>query len=474
MAPPPSQKERGKKNLESAEWYHGFRPKKDACRLVNEPGEFLVRATDTGSKTDVVITACDDNRKKVNLVLTYDGTNWHIKQTNSTNPIKTKFPTIVELVEHYRTHPPSKHLRLSKAILRPEWMLKHENVIYEEKDKLGQGNFCSVYKGLWKRGGDVNPVAVKISQKAMNATDAESEDAKEARIAMMHEAHIMSFFAHEHVVSFFGVACDHQPVLVVMEFCAGGDLLTHLIKQGRKTEDLEKLVYLFEGSRGMLYLHSKKCVHRDLAARNCLISSTGRIKIADFGLSKLIDDVEPEGETNSSNAQVPVRWMAPETLRKPPVYSHRSGVWAFGVMAYEIFNNGVKPWPDEPVKYVATQIRKGNMPKLPESTPCKVVDLVSRMWNTQADKRPRMRAIAKELCSIIKEITTTQGAVKHDNLTINQIMGVARDAFFEFDDSSEFESHSTCDSDYVDVKGEKNPGVFIRKKPREPKVEKEK
>ncbi|GMT29148.1 hypothetical protein PFISCL1PPCAC_20445, partial [Pristionchus fissidentatus] len=131
---PPSQQDQKKKNLENAEWYHGFRPRKDANRLVNEPGEFLVRATDTGPSTDIVITACDENRKKVNLTLRNDGTNWFIQQSNPNHPIKVKYPTIVDLVEHYRAHPPSKHLKLSKAIVRPVWMLKHEHVVYEEKE----------------------------------------------------------------------------------------------------------------------------------------------------------------------------------------------------------------------------------------------------------------------------------------------------------------------------------------------------
>lgn len=45
-----------------------------------------------------------------------------------------------------------------------------------------------------------------------------------------------------------------------------------------------------------------------------------------------------------------------------------------------MFSNGVKPWPEDPVKYVATQIRKGNMPKMPDATPNKVIDMVARMW----------------------------------------------------------------------------------------------
>ncbi|KAF8368871.1 kin-24 [Pristionchus pacificus] len=449
MAPPSSQQDKTKKNIEDQEWYHGFRPRKDAIGLIKNPGEFLVRATDTGPSTDIVITAMDDNKKTVNITLRFEAGKWFIAQRNPQGVAKHRFDTIVDLVDHYRNSPPSKHLKLAKIVSRPNWMLKHENVAYEEKDKLGAGNFCTVYKGkLTKKTGEVVTVAVKISLVQSSATDAESEEAKEARKSMMHEAQLMSFYTHDNVIQFLGVACDHQPVLVLMEFCPGGDLLSHLTKHGKGTDDREKMIYLYEASRGMFYLHKKKCVHRDLAARNCLISSVGRIKIADFGLSKLIDDVEGDAEnTNSSNAQVPVRWMAPETLRKPAVYTTNSDIWAFGVMAYEIFSNGVKPWPDDPVKYVATQIRKGNMPKLPDGTPPKVADLVGRMWAMAPEKRPAMRVIARDINTIIKDSNQGSGMYPPDKMTINKIPGVKRDVYFEHDETSEFEESSGASVD---------------------------
>ncbi|GMR58123.1 hypothetical protein PMAYCL1PPCAC_28318, partial [Pristionchus mayeri] len=354
-----------------------------------------------------------------------------------------KFPTIVDLVEYYRVHKLSKSLNLKNVIARPNWMLKHENVVYEEKDKLGAGNFCSVYKGLLKKAGaEPQVVAIKISLVAAAATDAESEEAKEARKAMMQEAQIMSYYTHDNIIQFLGVACDHQPVLVLMEFCAGGDLLSHLLKFGKETEKREKLVYLYEAARGMFFLHDKKCVHRDLAARNCLISNKGKIKIADFGLSKVMDAgqaEEPEDAAKSSNAQVPVRWMAPETLKRPALFTNHSDVWAFGVMTFEVFSNGAKPWPDDPVKYVATQIRKGNMPSLPPGTPQKVINLVSSMWNLDASKRPNFRFIAREYNMMLKE---PGNQITAEKMTINKINGVKRETFFEHEETSEFEDSS--------------------------------
>ncbi|EYC27461.1 hypothetical protein Y032_0009g742 [Ancylostoma ceylanicum] len=88
----------------------------------------------------------------------------------------------------------------------------------------------------------------------------------------------------------------------------------------------------------MRYLHSKGCVHRDLAARNCLISDVG-IKISDFGLSKIAEELEAKkaGDDNKSDPpieHIPLRWMAPETLKRPQLWSTKSDVWSFGVVSY--------------------------------------------------------------------------------------------------------------------------------------------
>ncbi|GMS88983.1 hypothetical protein PENTCL1PPCAC_11158, partial [Pristionchus entomophagus] len=448
--------EKTKKNIEDAIWYHGFRPRKDAIRLIVNPGDFLVRATDTGPTTDIVITAMDANRKTVNITLRFDSGSsmWFIAQ-KSTLPAKFKFPTIVDLIDHYRVHAPSKHLKLSNVITRPTWMIKHEHVVYEEKDKLGADNFCSVYRGKLTTGQVVKDVAVKISLVAQSAVDMESEEAKESRKAMQ-EAQIMSYYSHDNIIQFYGIACDHQPLLVVMEFCAGGDLLSHLLKHGKKTDEKEKMIYLYEASRGMFYLHQKRCVHRDLAARNCLISNQEQIKIADFGESEAIDDEDRSGKNkNASNAQVPVRWMAPETLRKdaPPKYSNASDIWTFGVMTYEVFSNGIKPWPEDPVKFVATQIRKGNMPKLPafQDSRTRESDVV-RIRTMEPNKRPTMRQIAREFNTIIKDSTSSSGSTYGANeMTINQIPGVTREEFFEHTNTSEFDdSYTTLDNDSFD------------------------
>jgi serine/threonine protein kinase len=103
------------------------------------------------------------------------------------------------------------------------------------------------------------------------------------------------------------------------------------------------------------------------------------VKIADFGLSMILSDLQ-KGAGKMKN--VPLRWMAPETLSKAPVYSTASDVWSFGILVYEIFNKGVAPWAGErDFKLMAKKIRNYEMPKMPSNTPKVISKLVEeKIW----------------------------------------------------------------------------------------------
>merc|ERR1712166_845982 len=90
------------------------------------------------------------------------------------------------------------------------------------------------------------------------------------------------------------------------------------------------------------YLAKMKFVHRDLACRNILVDEPlNKIKIADFGLSK--DVVLEEYYTLASKTILPVRWMAPESLTRGTFSAH-TDVWSLGVLFYEVFTHGERPY----------------------------------------------------------------------------------------------------------------------------------
>ena len=86
-------------------------------------------------------------------------------------------------------------------------------------------------------------------------------------------------------------------------------------------------------SIGMEYLESQKCVHRDLAARNCMLDEHRNVKKAYFGLSR--DVCERKYYRSASESELPMKWMAPESLENG-TYSSKTDIWSYGLTVWEI------------------------------------------------------------------------------------------------------------------------------------------
>jgi serine/threonine protein kinase len=112
-----------------------------------------------------------------------------------------------------------------------------------------------------------------------------------------------------------------------------------------KLVDEEKISILSNVAKALAHIHKSRIVHRDIAARNVLLQSSTRglqAKLADFGMSRIVSAYQQEGTTMANMG--PVRYMAPESLRKN-VYSTKSDVWSFGCLCYEVIK-GAPPHKD--------------------------------------------------------------------------------------------------------------------------------
>lgn len=92
---------------------------------------------------------------------------------------------------------------------------------------------------------------------------------------------------------------------------------------------------------GMAYLESQNYIHRDLAARNVLVAEGNVVKIADFGLARLIKEDEYEARIG---ARFPIKWTAPEAANYSK-FSIKSDVWSFGILLTELVTYGRIPYP---------------------------------------------------------------------------------------------------------------------------------
>ncbi|CAI8047372.1 Ephrin type-B receptor 3 (Fragment) [Geodia barretti] len=199
--------------------------------------------------------------------------------------------------------------------------------------ELGSGEFGVVRRGVWSVGGEEREVAVKL------LADGSTE---EKRIQFLQEVVIMGQFKHPNVITLHGVLLESKQVMIVVELMKGGNLLDHLcsFKSGAPHTAALLLSFCRQIASGMAYLSGKGFIHRDLAARNILVSHEEMCKIADFGMSRALQDTD---YYVSRGGKIPVKWTAPEALHYKK-YSTASDVWSFGVLMYEIWSLGASPY----------------------------------------------------------------------------------------------------------------------------------
>ena len=163
---------------------------------------------------------------------------------------------------------------------------------------MGRGSFGKVNLALHKLSRKV--VAVKsINVKLENDKNYEK---------VTREVDIMTLLRHKNVVKFFEQLNTESHHLIFMEVCQGGDLLNYVRKRKFLGEDLAK--YLFRQIiMGIGYIHSKKVVHRDIKLENILIDNEGVVKIADFGISRKLEDGAVKIKNDYAGT---LAYMAPE------------------------------------------------------------------------------------------------------------------------------------------------------------------
>ncbi|KAK6732684.1 hypothetical protein RB195_016825 [Necator americanus] len=342
---------------EDQPWFHGLLPREDINKLLQRNGDYLVRVTEPepGMGMKTVLSARWKDKNHHFVINENDGKVFIDKE---------KFSSVLELVNYYVTEQKpitdSTEAVLITPIPKQEWEFKHDWITLGRK--LGEGAFGGVYAGILTFRGKKYEVAVKVNKASEVTKKIISEICKEARI--------MRRYRHPNVVRFYGVAIEHEPVMLVMEMVNGGALDTHLQKQAAIITKRDRLRYSYGASKGLEYLHENDCLHRDVAARNCLVETDGEVKLSDFGLSRELSNRAKKYRMKDMRQRLPIRWLAPEVLSSG-TYSKKSDVFSFGILLWEIYMDGESPYSDMTVTEVTANVISGYRlappPKMPKA-----------------------------------------------------------------------------------------------------------
>ncbi|HMF11357.1 MAG TPA: serine/threonine-protein kinase, partial [Gemmataceae bacterium] len=191
---------------------------------------------------------------------------------------------------------------------------------------LGQGGMGAVYKARQPKLD--RTVAVKILPVEWSKDPAFAE-----RFA--REAKALARLTHPHFVSVFDFGESDGLFYFVMEYVDGVNL--RAILQERRLSPPEALTIIPQICDALQYAHEEGIVHRDIKPENILVDRRGRVKIADFGLAKLLGRVAAGfALTGSQQVMGTPHYMAPEQIDRPREVDHRADIFSLGVVFYEM------------------------------------------------------------------------------------------------------------------------------------------
>jgi predicted Ser/Thr protein kinase len=192
---------------------------------------------------------------------------------------------------------------------------------------LGQGGMGAVYKARQPQLDRL--VALKVLPPEVGKDPAFAERfTREARsLARMNHPHIVT--VHD-----FGKT-DSGLYYFIMEYVDGTDL--RRVIQGRQLSASEALAIVPQICEALQYAHEEGIVHRDIKPENVLMDARGRVRIADFGLAKLLDrPATVYTLTDSEQKMGTPHYMAPEQVEHPHDVDHRADIYSLGVVFYEM------------------------------------------------------------------------------------------------------------------------------------------
>lgn len=277
---------------------------------------------------------------------------------------------------------------------------------WELLEKMGDGAFSNVYRAK-DLTGDAGEVAIKVVRKF------EMNNMQRANI--LKEVQIMRQIDHPNIIKLIDFSESRQYYYIILELAPGGELFHQIVRLTYFSEDLSRHV-ITQVAEALEYLHEERgVVHRDIKPENILFEpipivpskvpkpkqpgdedkvdegefikgvgsgGIGRIKIADFGLSKIVWDNQTMTPCGT------VGYTAPEIV-KDERYSKSVDMWALGCVLYTLLC-GFPPFYDESIEVLTEKVAKGQYTFLSpwwDDISKSAQDLITHLLTVDADKR---------------------------------------------------------------------------------------
>ncbi|VUZ42629.1 unnamed protein product [Hymenolepis diminuta] len=334
--------------------------KSEAARLLAnpaiDPGTFILCSESENNGLALMIRT--DNKLSVKIYEIYP---------NQSNQycIKGQFPfdRLTDLLEYCSENPIDS--AYNRLIPYGEFPTLTESITEDQ--------FSNVYLGTWQD--------KKVSVKALKPKSPVS--------VLLQNIQYLKRIHHPACVRTLEIAyqwtsINSTMIMIIMDPFEGRTLKNFLSSSDSHFLNFDGLLKIYtEISEGMEYLERHGIVHSNLNDRHILHGSIGQIKITDIGIRSLLtksNEFSPEWFPFDY-------WSAPEFAEDPRAFTHKSDIWAFGILGFVIFNRGEEPYKNVPVDTLPNFIQNGNYPTSSKKEFNNILPVLKFCWQIYPEDR---------------------------------------------------------------------------------------
>lgn len=252
---------------------------------------------------------------------------------------------------------------------------------FEVGKLLGQGNFAKVYHA--RNVGTGEEVAIKVIEKEKVFKSGLTSHIK-------REIAVLRRVRHPHIVQLYEVMATKLRIYFVMEYVRGGELFARVSKGPLPEPDARR--YFQQLVSAVAFCHARGVYHRDIKPENLLVDDAGDLKVSDFGLSAVAEQMRHDGLFHTF-CGTPA-YVAPEVLSRRGYDAAKADLWSCGVVLF-VLGAGFLPFQDRNLVGMYRKIHRGEF-RCPRWFSPDLLRLLRRLLDTKPQRRAAVEEIMED------------------------------------------------------------------------------
>jgi NIMA (never in mitosis gene a)-related kinase len=209
----------------------------------------------------------------------------------------------------------------------------------------------------------------------------------------LNEVVVLKSLRHPFIVSYRESFMNKGCLCIVMDYADGGDLYAKITKQkqlGTGFSEEQILDWFVQICLAIKHIHERHILHRDLKTQNIFLTSTGHVKVGDFGIARVLQSTYDCAKTAIGTPY----YLSPEICQERP-YNQKSDIWSIGCMLYEM-TSLKHAFDAKNIKGLVLKILRGSYPPIPEVYSADLRGIIEDLLQRSPQQRPSAKKVLRK------------------------------------------------------------------------------